>query len=265
LLRWTLSSLNGPWFPDPVVSYVRYYGSSSMATEEIVYEPHVGQSRQYWRDIVLGVNDGLVSMFLLIAGVVGGGLSSKQVLLTGLAGALAGAISMGAGEYLATKSQDQVLESELNLERTHIQYFRDQEVDQLYDMFRDLGITEEDLPQVVEAFSRTDQALLNAMKVLEFGVVDSERRSPIRAMITSAVLFLVGSSPSVTPFFFSLPPSVALTWAAALAAIGLFAVGVGKTYVTRENPWRGGLENLAIAGIGGTGAFFLGRLVGGSL
>ena len=55
------------------------------------YEPHVGESRQYWRDIILGVNDGLVSMVLLVAGVVGGGLSTSQVLLTAIAGSLAGA------------------------------------------------------------------------------------------------------------------------------------------------------------------------------
>jgi ActR/RegA family two-component response regulator len=84
------------------------------------YEHHIGETRQYWRDIILGVNDGLVSMLLLVAGVVGGGLDADQVLLTGIAGAIAGAVSMGAGEYLATKSQDEVLEAELDLERDHI-------------------------------------------------------------------------------------------------------------------------------------------------
>ncbi len=82
------------------------------------YIPHIGQSRQYWRDIILGVNDGLVSIFLLVVGVVSGGLDRQQVLLTAVAGAIAGAISMSAGEYLATKSQDEVLAAELALERS---------------------------------------------------------------------------------------------------------------------------------------------------
>ena len=81
-----------------------------------VYEPHIGASRQYMRDIILGVNDGLVSTFLLVSGVVGGGLSSTDVLLTGVAGALAGMISMAIGEYLATKSQEEVFDAELALE-----------------------------------------------------------------------------------------------------------------------------------------------------
>ena len=80
------------------------------------YEPHIGASRQYMRDIILGVNDGLVSTFLLVSGVVGGGMTSAQVLLTGVAGAIAGMISMGTGEYLATKSQDEVFAAEMELD-----------------------------------------------------------------------------------------------------------------------------------------------------
>jgi vacuolar iron transporter family protein len=233
--------------------------------ESVVYVPHVGASRQYWRDLVLGINDGLVSMLLLIAGVVGGGLDAPTILITGVAGALAGAVSMGTGEYLATKSQEEVLTSELQLEATHIEHFRNLEVAQLYSMIRDIGIAEEDIPAVVKAFSVDDEVLLNAMKVLEFGVVDSERRSPFKAMFVSSGLFLAGSLPSVLPFVFTKSPTVGLVWASALAAIGLFAVGVIKTFVTHTHPIRAGVENLLIAGLGGTAAFLVGRWVGAAL
>ncbi len=158
------------------------------------YEPHIGETRQYWRDIILGVNDGLVSIYLLVVGVAGGGLDTSQVLLTGLAGALAGAVSMAAGEYLATKSQDEVLEAEMALERVHIKDHRSTEVGQLREMFADMGIAEDDLEGVVAAFASSDEAMLNAMKALEFGFVESERRSPYRAMFASGALFLVGST-----------------------------------------------------------------------
>ena len=228
----------------------------------VVYEPHVGASRQYWRDMILGVNDGLVSMFLLVAGVVGGGLDRRQVLLTAVAGAIAGSVSMAAGEYLATKSQTEVLESEIDLEKTHIEHFRNRELAQLHEMFRDFGIAEDDLPDVVRAFSRDDQTLLNAMKVMEFGMVDSEERSPITAMLMSGGLFLSGSIPSVVPFFFDIEPHSGLAIAAGLASIALIAVGVVKTFITRGNPIVAGLENLAIAGIGGAIAYGVGRVVG---
>ncbi len=235
------------------------------AEKEIVYEPHVGASRQYWRDIILGLNDGLVSMLLLVAGVVGGGLDTRSILITGIAGALAGAVSMGAGEYLATKSQDEVLESELRLEATHIEHFRNREVAQLYGMLSDIGISENDMGAVVAAFSRDDPTLLNAMKVMEFGVVDSERRSPYKAMVVSMGLFLLGSVPSVLPFGFGGSPGAGLTIAAVLAAVALMAVGAVKTFVTRGNPLWAGIENLLIAGVGGAVAYAVGRLVGAAV
>ena len=229
------------------------------------YEPHIGETRQYWRDIILGVNDGLVSIFLLVVGVVGGGLDTDQVLLTALAGALAGAVSMAAGEYLATKSQDQVLEAELTLERVHIRDHRQQELDQLTEMFGDMGLRQEDVDMVVAAFDRSDDAILNAMKALEFGFVDSERRSPYRAMLASGGLFLVGSLPVVIPFFVFDSTNVALAWATVLALTGLFLVGVVKARVARHSWLTSGLENMVIAGIGGVIAWLIGSAVGTAL
>ncbi|MFP5331341.1 MAG: VIT1/CCC1 transporter family protein [Acidimicrobiia bacterium] len=238
-----------------------------MATEPsadavVPYEPHVGETRQYWRDIILGVNDGLVSMVLLVAGVVGAGLSREDVFVTGIAGALAGAVSMAAGEYLATKSQDEVLESELDLERIHIRHHRETELDQLRDMFADMGLAEDDLDDVVAAFDRSDTALLNAMKALEFGAPDSERRSPYRAMMFSGILFFLGAMPSVVPFALVQATSTGLWWATVLSGIGLFAVGVAKTRVTRTNPVIAGIENLLIAGVGGVVAYYVGDALG---
>lgn len=225
------------------------------------YEEHIGETRPYWRDIILGVNDGLVSMLLLVAGVVGGGLDTNQVLLTGVAGAIAGAVSMAAGEYLATKSQDEVLVAELKLERTHIRHYREMEVDQLREMFADMGVSAADLEPTVKAFTRSDATLLNAMKALEFGIVDSERRSPYTAMVVSGLLFLAGSATSVLPFVFVDSTATGLWWAAILTAVGLFAVGAAKSIVTRSGSLRAGMENMLIAGVGGLVAWWVGKLV----
>lgn len=236
-----------------------------MLREDSPYEPHIGETRQYWRDIILGLNDGLVSTFLLVVGVVGGGLETDQVLLTAVAGALAGAISMAAGEYLATKSQDQVLEAELKLERVHIREHRQQELDQLTEMFGDMGLRPEDVDMVVAAFDRSDDAILNAMKALEFGFVESERRSPYRAMVASGGLFLVGALPVVLPFLAFDDANQALLWATLLALAGLFVVGMVKARVARSNWFTSGLENLVIAGVGGVIAWFIGNVVGAAL
>ena len=88
---------------------------------------HLGESREYWRDIVLGVNDGLVSTFLLIAGVYGSGLDSHSILLTAVSGMIAGAISMAGGEYVATKTQEEVIRAECKLERKAIKQHKHHE------------------------------------------------------------------------------------------------------------------------------------------
>lgn len=226
------------------------------------YIPHIGESRQYWRDIILGVNDGLVSIFLLVVGVVGGGLDRGQVLLTAVAGAIAGAVSMAAGEYLATKSQDEVLEAELTLEATHILEFRDLELSQLRGFFTEMGVRREHLDDVMSAFEENDTALLNAMAALEFGVVDSERRSPFRAMFAAGFLFLAGSAPSVGPFMLMDSATSALIVATALSVMGLFAVGVVKAYVAKTSWIKSGLENMVVAGVGGLLAWFIGQAFG---
>ena len=253
---------------EPIREPTRIHYHCSMAVEDsgtLEYIPHIGESRQYWRDIILGVNDGLVSIFLLVAGVVGGGLDASQVLLTAIAGSLAGAVSMAAGEYLATKSQDEVLEAELTLERSHITHFKGQELDQLRGFFADMDIKEEDIDGVMAGFVDNDPALLNAMAALEFGHIESERRSPYLAMAASGLLFLVGSMPSVIPFVVLDDTGTALAWATVFSLSGLFVVGVIKARVVNSHWVKAGLENMAIAGFSGIIAWLIGRAVGTTL
>lgn len=230
-----------------------------------VYEPHIGGSRQYMRDIILGVNDGLVSTFLLVSGVVGGGLTSTDVLLTGVAGALAGMISMAIGEYLATKSQEEVFDAELALEAHHHIEHRDIERQQLREMLAEHGMSGDDLDTVVDIIDSDDAVMLSMHKALEFGIVDEERRSPFAAALTSGLLFLGGAIPPVLPFAFIGNPSTALIVSGVLTGIGLFGVGVVKTIQTRKNPYLSGAENLALGFAGGVVAYGVGSAFGAAV
>ena len=169
------------------------------------------------------------------------------------------------GEYLATKSQDEVWEAELTLEKQHIRHYRQKEADQLYELLGRFGIDGEDLADAVRIFSATDQRLLRAMAVLEFGVVESERRSPYRAGLMAGGMFLVGSALPLIPFLFSPEPALGLWWSVGLTSIGLFAVGWAKTLVTNTSGVRSGLENMLVAGAGALLAWWVGRLVNISL
>ena len=222
------------------------------------FTEHLGSHRQYWRDIILGVNDGLVSMFLLVAGVVGGGMATRSVLLTGVAGAIAGAVSMAAGEYMATKSQDEVFQGEIELEREHIRDFKEDELHELRDLFEGIGLDGDLREEVVQHFNSDDEALLKVMTALEFGVLEAERRSALAAAAMSGALFLLGSLPSVIPFAIAENPNTGLFAAAIGAVLGLLIVGAIKTWATRGKPLRAAMENLAIAGVGGALAYWVG-------
>ena len=232
--------------------------SDATPTAPPEYQPHIGATRQYMRDIILGVNDGLVSTFLLVSGVVGGGLTTSQVLLTAIAGALAGMISMAIGEYLATKSQEEVFEAEMALEKEHLRDHRQHEKDQLRDMLANIGLDGSDLTTVVEIIDANDTAMLNMQGALEFGIVEGERRSPMAAGVTSGLLFLTGALPSIIPFAVLDSVNAALVTAAVLSGIGLFAVGALKTVSTRKNPFLSGSENLALGFLGGVLSYFVG-------
>jgi len=211
------------------------------------------------RDIILGVNDGLVSTFLLVAAVVGGGLDSTQVLLTAVAGALAGMISMSIGEYLATKSQDEVFDAEIALEKIHLRDHRQHEKDQLADMLGNMGLEGDDLDTVVNITDSNDEAMLNMHAALEFGVVDDERRNPYAAAVASGLLFLVGALPSVLPFVIWDNTGQALLAAAIFAGIGLFIVGAVKTLQTKKSWLISGSENLVLGLAAGVLSYFVGK------
>jgi vacuolar iron transporter family protein len=226
---------------------------------------HLGKHRQYWRDIILGVNDGLVSTFLLVAGVTGGGLSSQDILLTAIAGAVAGAISMCAGEYVATKSQNEVMRGELALERIHIEENFESELEELDSQFLSLiGITTSEgelRREIMNYYQNNPNALFQLMVALEFGVLDTEERSPVRAGLTSCFLFAGGALPSVIPFAFAKDdPTNGLIAAAALTAFCLFTVGAIKTWATGTSCTTAAVENLLIATFGGGIAYGVGIL-----
>lgn len=225
---------------------------------------HLGKHRQYWRDIILGVNDGLVSTFLLVAGVAGAGLTTRDILLTALAGALAGAVSMAAGEYVATKSQNEVLNGEIKLEREHINLYHHKEMKELSNLLEVIGITREEIhlrELLHDYYEVRPEELLKLMIALEFGVIDEETRSPYTAAATSGLLFMLGCLPSVLPYIgTSQSPFYALIEAGTATALSLLVVGAVKTWATRGRWLVAAMENLIIAGFGGSLAYGVGVL-----
>jgi VIT1/CCC1 family predicted Fe2+/Mn2+ transporter len=167
---------------------------------------------------------------------------------------------MAAGEYVATKSQEEVFDGEMELEREHLRFHREHERNEIREMFGGMGLEPALVEEIVQSLDRDDEAFLKVMMALEFGVVEEERRSPIRAAVFSGLLFLAGSLPSVLPFFFVSEPNTGLWLAAIGSGLALFGVGALKTVTTRKNPVWSGLENMAIAAGGAVLSYAIGRL-----
>ena len=250
------------------------------------HQEHLIKSRQYYRDMILGVNDGLVSTFLLVAGVVGGGMNVSSTLITAISGAIAGSISMFAGEYIATKSQNEVLEGEIKLEHEHIKRYHAEEIQELANLLTLIGIpkshehlceldTNEVEPntktrklrrRITQYYESNPVALLKIMIALEFGVIDDEVRSPVVAGGTSFILFILGALPSALPFAFVDSTTTGLIISAVLCGVCLFVVGAIKTWATRGKWYCAATENLLITAAGGGISYSIGlgfdKLVG---
>eukprot|EP00455_Lapot_gusevi_P054233 TRINITY_DN864_c0_g1_i3.p2 TRINITY_DN864_c0_g1~~TRINITY_DN864_c0_g1_i3.p2 ORF type:complete len:305 (+),score=128.06 TRINITY_DN864_c0_g1_i3:98-916(+) len=224
------------------------------------YVPHNGENRQYMRDIILGINDGLVSMFLVCFGMAGGGADSRSILLAAITGAVAGAISMAAGEYLATKSQAEVVDGDLALEKEHFTYHRDVELEELRQALATMGLNGGLLEQVVQTIGQSDDAMMKFMMAFEFGYTEADARSPIVAMLMSGALFITGSLPSVIPFAATTSVRIALIVSGVLCCLSLFFVGAIKCIATRGNWLWSGTENLLIGGIGAAISYAVGLI-----
>jgi vacuolar iron transporter family protein len=175
---------------------------------------------------------------------------------------------MAAGEYMATKTQEEVYQGEAGIERSHIAHHRAQELGELRECFKTIGIVStseseaeevEDLSQRLLAFyDKHDNAHLLAHMVLEFGISDEAKRNPLIAASVSFVLFVCGALPSVLPYAFIEDITVALILAGCLTFTGLFTVGAIKTWATRGNLWIAALENLTVSAGGGVVAYGIG-------
>ena len=236
---------------DRIECEVKKYRWTPPTGDAVPYRPHAGEGSQYLRDFILGVNDGIISTFLLVVAVVGGSATTLQALLSAVSAAVAGAIAMGIGEYIATKSQLQVNDGEMLLESEHFKYHRDVELLQLRQFLESVSLSGPLLEAVVAEVGRSDESLMKMMMAFEFGVHAEElERNPWKAMAMSGRLFLIGAIPTIAPFCATtLAPHTALAIAAGLVGATLFVVGAYKTRTTKGNWLKDGMENLGLGAI----------------
>jgi VIT1/CCC1 family predicted Fe2+/Mn2+ transporter len=215
--------------------------------------------RNYVRDLILGFNDGVVSVYAICAGVAGAAFSTRAIAAAGVAAMAAGALSMGIGEFISTKSQAQYYESEARREHEHIKAYRGLELQELRQMLREKDYPEELVEPLVKHFSADDDRFVDFMMREEFGVGKESNRSPVSAMMLVMLAFVVGAALPVVPFLV-VPASQALPAATALSVAGLFAAGAGKGAVSGLSTLRSGVEMMLLGSLAAAITYGVGTL-----
>jgi VIT1/CCC1 family predicted Fe2+/Mn2+ transporter len=197
------------------------------------------------RAAVLGVNDGLVSNLSLVMGVAGAGVASSDILLTGIAGLIAGACSMAMGEWISVQSSRELHQNELRVERAHLEQEPHREQAELALVYEQKGIHPAQAKEVAAVLMADPYTALDTHAREELGIDPHELGgSPWVAAGTSFVLFVLGAIVPVVPFVF-LEGYAAVAAAVAASTVCLFIIGAAITLLTGRSIWRSGFRQLS--------------------
>lgn len=229
---------------------------------------HRGMHGGNLRAAVFGINDGLVSNTCLIMGVAGAQLgagSNTSIITTGMAGLLAGALSMASGEYLSMRSQREMYEYQIGLEREELAEYPQEEIEELALIYQARGMELDRAREFATELMRDPDHALNVLSREELGLNPDDLGSPWGAALFSFVSFAVGASIPLLPFLLGSQIHNALLVAAWLAGIALFGVGMALSLFTGRGALRGGLRMLLLGGGAGVVTFYLGQWLGAAL
>jgi vacuolar iron transporter family protein len=221
---------------------------------------HRDVSGGWLRPTVFGAVDGLVTNASLIAGLGGGGVSPHTIVLTGAAALVAGAFSMGTGEYISVTNQNELVHAEVALERKMLAQFPAAEQDELAGYFRQYGADPETAARMAAAVSRDPDTALRVHTREELGVDPGELPSPLLAGLASWLAFSLGALMPLLPYLIGLPM---LAVSLGITAVALAAGGMMVGRLTGRPVLRSGLRQLALGGLAIAVTFAVGSLIGG--
>jgi vacuolar iron transporter family protein len=204
---------------------------------------------------IYGANDGLAAVFGIVAGVSGATGGSSSVLTAGLAGAIASALSMATGAFLAERSETEVAAANLERERQEIAEHPEEEKEELSLFYQLKGIEAETADQLAEQLARRPGSLLQALAAEEFGITNAEGGDPAQAALAAGVSTGLGAIIPVIPFMIT-TGTTAIVAAAVVSLAAHFLVGAAKSLVTLRTWWSAGLE-MTLAGVIVGGATYL--------
>ncbi|MGA2112888.1 MAG: VIT1/CCC1 transporter family protein [Anaerolineales bacterium] len=197
---------------------------------------------------IYGANDGLGSVFGIVSGVAGATAGGPAVLIAGLAGMLASALSMGSGAYLATKAEREVQEAEIGREREELELHPEEEEEELALLYQLKGVPEAEAQTLAAHLVAQPESALKTLASEELGISELSFPNPWTAAASASVSTALGAIIPILPFFFTRGYSAILA-SFAISTLAHFLIGASKTVVTGLNPWRSGAE-MTVVGLG---------------
>lgn len=213
------------------------------------------------RDLMLGLNDGLVASFAVTSGVSGAFMSSRVVIMAGLAEMLGGAVAMGLAAFASARAQIEFYQSEIERERDEIGRWPEREREEIRVIYRNKGFAGNLLEQIVAHITAEPERWSNVMMREELGFT-GEFDPPLGSGLTVGLSYLCGALIPVLPYLF-LAPGVGTMASALVTVMVLFAVGSAKTVITARSWWRSGLESMATGAAAAAVTYAAGTLFGG--
>lgn len=213
------------------------------------------------RAAVLGANDGLVSNLSLVMGVAGADPGRDVVMLTGLAGLLAGSLSMALGEWISVQSSSEAFERQIAIERDELEFIPDEEMEELALIYQSKGVPSELAHAMAQRLMRDPAVALDTLAREELGMAPGEAGNPFVAAITSFLTFAVGAALPILPWLFvGDGPGIVLS--AIFSGFGLFAVGAAITLYTGRTVLFSGVRMLAFGLAAAAITFGIGSMIG---
>lgn len=213
------------------------------------------------RAAVFGINDGLVSNMSLILGLTGAHTQSSFIVLAGVAGLLAGACSMGAGEYISVRSQREVFEYQIAIEKQELDEYPEEEAEELSLIYQARGVPIDEANQLAQAMIKNKEVGLNTLAREELGLNPDDLVSPFGAMISSFLSFSIGAFLPLIPFLISYS-TANIYYSVGITAITLLFIGALLSLFTNRNPFFSALRMLMVGVVAGGLTFWIGSLLG---
>jgi VIT1/CCC1 family predicted Fe2+/Mn2+ transporter len=223
--------------------------------------PHETSLNAVLRPIVFGANDGLVSNLALVMGVAGADPHPSVIVLAGVAGLIAGAFSMGVGEYISVRSQRELLEYQVAFQRKQLREVPDQERRILEQAYVDRGLSRDQAEQFVDAVFADPEHASRQLLFEEVGLDERSIGSPLAAAIGSFAAFTAGAFIPLLPYLLTSGPA-AFASSLILSLVALALLGVGISRLTRRSPLFSALRQVTLGGVAAAVTFAVGRFIG---